>query len=111
MSRGKWWSGDEVVNRICRSYSREDEQFISCPRCADIAHQHSCSTDGDTIRELRCTNCSHMERTVAVEMTEAGPKVNTLLFEADLSLSSATDEKLAAFLLWYDRSQEVAECR
>jgi transcription elongation factor Elf1 len=105
------WDDSKVLERITRAYSREDDQFQMCPRCGDIARQQSVNDGSDVKRELRCTNCGHMERTTVVKTTETGVEVTVLPFECRISGLNSSGEKLAAWLLWYDRYQEVAGCR
>ena len=104
-------SDDKVLERLHRAYVCEDNPLMSCPACGDVARQQSYLADGKIKRELRCTNCGHTERQVVVNTTEPRPRINELPFEANLSHSRATAEELVPFLLWYDRWQEVAECR
>lgn len=111
MSGQKWWEDSKVLERITRAYSREDDQFKACPLCHDIAQQQSVNVRGDVKRELRCTNCSHMERTTVVKTTKTSIEVTALPFECHISNLNSKGEQLAAWLLWYDRYQEVSECR
>jgi hypothetical protein len=107
----KWWDDNWVLERLTRAYSREDDYFQTCTLCGDIARQQSVSVRGDVKRELRCTNCSHMERTTVVKTTKTGIEVTALPFECHISTLNSTGEQLAAWLLWYDRYQELSECQ
>lgn len=107
----RWWNDSRVLERITRAYSRNDEQFQMCPQCRDIVRQQSVNDGSDVIRELRCTNCSHIERTTVVKTTKTGVEVNALPFECRISGLNSSGEKLAVWLLYRDRYQEVVECR
>ena len=71
MSGQNFWMDDEVLQRITRAYSREDDQFRTCPQCGNIAQQQSLSEGSKVIRELNCTNCSHRKGETVVETTES----------------------------------------
>jgi hypothetical protein len=107
----RWWNDDRILERITCAYSDKYDQSKICPRCGDIARQQSVNDGSNVIRELDCTNCSQIERTTIVKMTETNVEVTTLPFECRISGLNSSGEKLAAWLLWYDRYQEVAECR